>query len=245
MRLIAGLEIGVAMLVAATVGAVHFDEYGGVVPTDKKAAKCELKAAVQVAKAVKKLTACHMKRALGKGDEAAEEACEKSAADAFDSKVHGCPAAPCLDNLTGAGLTFVVDGQSGTVYCAGKTPFGDDNSTVGGFSAKVPDDKATAKCENKVAVKTAKLTAAVIGCHVQAAKAAIKAVKANGTVDPDGDKSCEDAARSAFKSGTSTTGCDCINLDGIATAVVNLNDLAIQRIACASPSGAFVDGTLD
>ena len=112
--------------VAATVGAVHFDEYGGVVATDKKVGKCEKNAAMQVAKAVKKLTACHMKRALGKGDEAAEEACEKGVTDAFDSKVHGCAAAPCLDKLMGSTISFITDGQSGRVYCSGTTPFGDE-----------------------------------------------------------------------------------------------------------------------
>jgi len=238
MRLIAGLGIGVAILVAATVGAVHFDEFGGVVPKDKKAGACEKKAALQVAKTVKSLTVCHMKRALGKLSEADEETCEKTATDAFDSHVHGCTAAPCLDKLMGATISFITDGQSGRVYCSGTTPFGDDKGD--GFTAKVPADKKTAKCENKVTMKAAKLTAAVIGCHLKAAKAA-----KNSTTDINTDEDCEDAAKSAFKSSAKTTDCSCIDLDAIATAIVNLNDLAVERLACASPSGAFVDGPFD
>lgn len=238
MRVIAG--IGIGLLVAATVGAVHFDEYGGVVATDKKVGKCEKNAAMQVAKAVKKLTACHMQRALEKTDEAAEEACEKGATVKFDSNVHGCTAAPCLDNLMGSTISYITDGQSGRVYCSGTTPFGDDKGD--GFTAKIPADKKTAKCENKVAMKAAKLTAAVLGCHVKAAKAA---GMAKSTTDTNTDEDCEDAAKTAFKNGTKTADCSCVDLDAIATAIVNLNDLAVERIACASPSGAFVDGMFD
>jgi len=238
MRLIAG--IGIALLLVASVGAVHFDKYGGVVPKDKKVAACETKAAKQVATAIKKLTACHVQRALGKSDETTEEACEKTATDTFDSKVHNCAAAPCLDKLMGSSISFITDGQSGRVYCSGTTPFGDDKGD--GFTAKIPPDKKTAKCENKVAMKAAALTGKIIGCHAKAAKAAIKAKSAT---DTDTDDDCEAAAKTAFKNGTKTTDCSCVDLDAIATAIVNLNDLAVERIACASPSGAFVDGPFD
>src|SRR2546427_13008960 len=113
MRLIAALVIGVFMLVAARVGAVHFDEYGGVVPKDKATAKCEYKAATQVAKTVGKLTACHVKRALGKlADDSAENACEKAAVDTFNAKGSASPCVPCLKDFTGDRLKFIIDRQS-------------------------------------------------------------------------------------------------------------------------------------
>ena len=62
---------------------------------------------------------------------------------------------------------------------------------------------------------------------------------------PEKKEKSEDAAKTAFKNGTKTADCSCVDLDAIATAIVNLNDLAVERIACASPSGAFVDGMFD
>jgi len=233
MRLIAALVIGVVVVVAGRVAAVHFDEFG-VVPKDKATGKCEVKAAAQVVKASKKVGACHAKRALGKLDEAAEETCEKSVADAFDAKVHSASCPACLGNLTGSTLVQIVDAQSGAVYCSGSTTFGP------GDTAKVPPDKPTAKCENKVATKLGKLVGAIMACHV---KAASKAFRAKITMDQNTDQSCEDAAKAAFTK-TSTTGCTCVNVTNIANNTEGLLDFANQSIFCASPSGAFVDGTL-
>ena len=235
MRLIAALVIGVAVVVAGRVAAVHFDEFG-VVPKDKATAKCEFKAAAQVVKASKKIAACHVKRALllGKLDEAAEETCETSVAAAYDAKVHGATCPACFSNLKGSTLVTIVDSQSGAVYCSGSTAFGTDDG-----SAKIPPDKATAKCENKVATKLAKLVGAITACHVKAAKVAFKT---KITTDQNTDQSCEDAAKAAFTK-TSTTGCTCVNLKSIADNTENLLDFANESIFCASPSGAFVDGT--
>src|SRR5437879_5165144 len=211
MRLIAALVIGVSMLVAARVGAVHFDEFGGVVPKDKKTAMCEFKAAVQVGKAIKGFTNCHIKRALGKlADDTAEDACEKGVADAYNKKIRptGCP--DCLGSTTGETLEFIVDSQAGKVYCAGTTPLGADDD-----GAKVPPDKATAKCETGVAKKVIALSSAYLKCHVAAAKSAIKR---KITADEDTDTACETAARSGFQA-TKTSGCSCIDLADIATAV--------------------------
>ena len=236
MRLIAALVIGVAVVVAGRVAAVHFDEFG-VVPKDKATAKCEFKAAAQVVKASKKIAACHVKRALllGKLDEAAEETCETSVAAAYDAKVHGATCPACFSNLKGSTLVTIVDSQSGAVYCSGSTAFGTDDG-----SAKIPPDKATAKCENKVATKLAKLVGAITACHVKAAKVAFKT---KITTDQNTDQPCEDAAKAAFER-TSTTGCECVQLTTIANNTEALLDLSNQGIFCASPSGAFVDGTL-
>ncbi|TMB44171.1 MAG: hypothetical protein E6J55_10680 [Deltaproteobacteria bacterium] len=235
MRLIAALVIGVAVVVAGRVAAVHFDEFG-VVPKDKATAKCEFKAAAQVVKASKKIAACHVKRALllGKLDEAAEETCETSVAAAYDAKVHGATCPACFSNLKGSTLVTIVDSQSGAVYCSGSTAFGTDDG-----SAKIPPDKATAKCENKVATKLAKLVGAITACHVKAAKVAFKT---KITTDQNTDQSCEDAAKAAFTK-TSTTGCTCVKLTDIANGTEALLDVSNEAIFCASPSGAFVDGT--
>ena len=79
----------------------------------------------------------------------------------------------------------------------------------------------------------------------KAEKVAAGAGKAKSATDTNTDEDCEDAAKTAFKNGTKTADCSCVDLDAIATAIVNLNDLAVERIACASPSGAFVDGMFD
>src|SRR5438876_465202 len=104
----------------------------------------------------------------------------------------------------------------------------------------VPKDKATAKCENKVATKVGKLVGAIIACHVKAAKVAFKT---KITTDQNTDQPCEDAAKAAFER-TSTTGCECVQLTTIANNTEALLDVSNQSIFCASPSGAFVDGTL-
>src|SRR5436309_14616295 len=118
MRLIAALVIGVVVVVAGRVAAVHFDEFG-VVPKDKATAKCEFKAAAQVVKATKKVAACHIKRALslGKLDEAAEETCETNVAAAYDAKVHGATFPACFRHLKGSTPATIVASQSGAVYC--------------------------------------------------------------------------------------------------------------------------------
>ena len=128
----------------------------------------------------------------------------------------------------------IVDAQSGAVYCSGSTAFGTDDG-----SAKIPPDKATAKCENKVATKLAKLVGAITACHVKAAKVAFKT---KITTDQNTDQSCEDAAKAAFTK-TSTTGCTCVKLTDIANGTEALLDVSNEAIFCASPSGAFVDGT--
>jgi len=238
MRLIAALVIGVSMLVAARVGTVHFDEFGGVVPKDKKTASCEFKAAVQVGKAIKGFTNCHIKRALGKyADDTAEDACEKAVADKYNKKVRGAGCPDCIGSTTGETLEFIVDSQAGKVYCTGTTALGADDD-----SAKVPD-KPTAKCETGVAKKVITLSNAYISCHVAAAKSAMKR---KITADEDTDTTCETTARSSFQA-TKTSGCSCINLADIATSVdLQFGQIGgVERIFCASPSGAFVGGVLD
>jgi len=239
MRLIAALVIGVSMLVAASVGAVHFDEFGGVVPKDNKTARCEFKAAGQVGKAIKGFTKCHIKRALGRlADDTAEDACEKGVADTYNKNVRGAGCPDCIGSTTGETLEFIVDSQAGKVYCAGTTPLGADDD-----GARVPPDKATGRCETAVARKVVKLSNAYINCHVAAARSAIKR---KITADEDTDTACETAARSSFRA-TKTSGCSCIDLADIATSVdLQFGEIGgVERIFCASPSGAFVGGAFD
>ena len=90
-----------------------------------------------------------------------------------------------------------------------------------------------------MATKLAKLVGAITACHVKAAKVAFKT---KITTDQNTDQSCEDAAKAAFTK-TSTTGCTCVKLTDIANGTEALLDVSNEAIFCASPSGAFVDGT--
>ena len=119
-------------------------------------------------------------------------------------------------------------------YTPGPLPFG-------GF---VPQDKNTFKAEQKAAGAGAKLAAAVAKCYSKGAK--------NVSVDkPDGVAACVGTGNPAGKgaldkyakalSGLALPSCHDYEADGdlIAALVAGFQ----PNVYCASPAGAFVDGT--
>jgi len=196
----------------------------GVLPPDKNAVKCEdgfNKAAGQLAACIAK---CHGKQAsatlLGKPFD--EEACEtsdpaKSCRARYakaSAKLLGkgnCP--PCLDaaaslQIDSATEAF-VENANAAIYCAGSTPFGDDDPGV------VPANKSVATCEIGVGKDLAKLAVAVAKCHAKRADGSLKSL-------PSAEEACEATAKSKYDTATAklTTCPPCLD----ATARAALRD---------------------
>jgi plastocyanin len=159
----------------------------GFVPQSKQVLLCENSVAKNIAKAVACITGCHKKRAAGKLDPNAEDACETSGPSSCQRKYNtavgnvskinaDCPA--CLDPNSRAGLFSLVevdiDSMNHLVYCDPNDP----NAAWGGDDTGfIPTSKTILKCETSVGKALAKAVACISTCHQKAAAAALSGKK--------------------------------------------------------------------
>jgi hypothetical protein len=219
----------------------------GCIPPDKATRKCEQGVASATAKLVTATIDCHIARARGElvndatspGIVAAsrvivEDVCEGAARNKLlATKIKGCGQCTDLPALAGA-VETLVDGNNDLVYCtsAGGAFGGED-------SGNIPPDAPTGpitKCENGVAKEVGKLAGAIVKCHVS---------RASGKLADDAEENaCEETAETKFTTKTKTTGCDsCTSLTSIADFVETAADRVNYLVFCASPSGAFLEGS--
>ena len=171
---------------------------------------------------------CHARAALVgvKGKSFDEEPCEngpRARYDAVTARRAGCPA--CLDAVTVGDRT-----QSGADALAGAAIYCDPRSGrhIGDDTAFVPADRATARCENRVAANLGALLRAAFKCRRLAANAQLKA-------RPFDVAACEQAAKTRYDAGTAgLEGCPaCLDAPTLGTDM--LADVAAMsgRIYCA------------
>jgi hypothetical protein len=238
--------VGLAAMLLASAGVAYSGtpfgaEDAGFIPPDAPKGpitKCENGVTNAVSKLAASIVKCHVGRASGKiADDAGEESCEGAAITKFDAKTKtkGCTACINLTTIAFQTESDIDNVNNSSLYCALGPPFGADDT--GSLPPDAPKGPIT-KCENNVAKATIKLAGAISGCHVKRAIGKI--------ADDAGEESCEAAAIAKFTSKTKTAGCDpCTNLVLLGAMTEGLIDGVDSLTYCASPSGAFLDGTVD
>jgi hypothetical protein len=211
------------------------------IPPDAATGKCEGGIAKATAKLARAIVGCHVKTAAGAFKVAPGSfdwtGCEATARAKFDAavaKLQSCPAcavanAPTLADATSALLHIV----NPSVYCTGTQGQGGDTL------AALPPDKPTAVCEQKHAKAVAKLTAALLTCHMKAASAGLIG-------KPFDALACESAARAKYDA-IQLTGCQACTATGRVPIRVQIEsgvDRTISEAYCATPPAPTTTTTL-
>jgi hypothetical protein len=244
------LVLGLTVLVGLAAAGPFGGDDTGFVPPSFDALKTESKAMLLGSKVSYKIVKCHIDLAsdslAGQGIGNSEDACENATTSKLDGQLNKlcaqgtCPA--CLQATTatlGADIEAARDADNGSIYCAGTTPFGDDDT---GF---VPPDVTTFKCEASVGKNLAKLRLCIVKCHIKMAKYAVKGA-------PFDDDACEStdplrACRVKYdkirdRIAPICPAClDAATQDTLADTVETNEDATLGAFYCASPSGAFLD----
>jgi len=237
---IAVVALGATLVVGgvALSGTPFGGDDTGTIPSDSPkgpVTKCENGVGKAVAKLVGSIIKCHASRASGKfADDTAEDGCESTAKTKFmATKTAGCTACTNLTTLSSA-VEGLVDSNNNKVYCTSTgTPFGGDDT--GNIPADAPKGPIT-KCENGVGKAVGTLVTGIVKCHGS---------RASGKLTTDAaEDSCEGAALTKFGA-TKTAGCDtCTNLGTLGSFVESTVDSSNSLVYCGSPSGAFLDASL-
>ena len=144
----------------------------GCLTADATKAKCENKAAKNVAKMYKGFLKCHSKTAaaLLAGKPFDEESCEGDVVAKWVLGTLTVPDCPCVDKTTLAThIEAVADGDNSLLYCDGAgTPFGGDDTGT------APSTKPVLTCESKLVKCWAKLVKDHLKCHITAETAFVK-----------------------------------------------------------------------
>src|SRR5262245_425019 len=208
----------------------------GFVPSSTAIARCQDRAAKNVARLGICLTKCHVTLAGSRFDAQTsdDEFCEASCVVKYQEKAvaillrNECPV--CLDQTGfGSALGAFLDEQNGLFYCAGVVPIGGDES---GF---VPPDHGTLECETRTLIKGANLARCVLHCHAQAATRRVT----GGSFE---EEACEDRCQTKLVAASYPGTCpSCLAfLPGVAGTVRDFLDQANALIYCESPGGAFL-----
>jgi hypothetical protein len=222
----------------------------GFVPKTPDALKTESKALLLGAKVSYKIVVCHIdlasKALKGEGIGNSEDACENSLTSKLNGQLNKlcvqgtCPACLQVTNATlGADVEAARDADNGDVFCAGTTPFGDDDTGV------VPPDATTFKCEASAAKNLAKLRLCIAKCHIKMAKFAFKAVAFDDDACESTDplRSCR-AKYNALRDRIVSLCAPCLDAatqNMLADTAEADADTSLGSFYCASPSGAFVE----
>jgi len=235
-----------ALVVAssAVAGTPFGGDDAGFVPPDAATLACETAVEKRFAKLIVGVGACQLEaaRAGFAGRAFDEEACEATVRRRYDrgtAGLSGCPSCLNIGAYAAAEMARIDTLISALVYCdatSGK-PLGDGDD--GGF---VPADKTTEACESQTGKRLGRLAAALVACHVRLAVDAFRfgAPKAAAAEDR-----CEAAARAKYVAAvTDLQGCPAC-LDGphrlgLATIVVQGENVVVGSAYCASPGGAFL-----
>lgn len=223
----------------------------GFVPSTPDALKTESKALLLGSKVSYKIVLCHIdlaaKALKGEGIGNSEDACENAITSKLDGQLNKlcvqgtCPACLQATNATlGADIEAARDADNGDAFCAGTTPFGDDDT---GF---VPPDATTFKCEAVAAKNVAKLRLCIAKCHVKMAKYTFKGLT---TFDEDACESTDPlrscrAKYNAIRDRIASICPPCADANAqnaLADAAEADADASLGEFYCASPSGAFVE----
>jgi hypothetical protein len=144
----------------------------GFIPPDRNTLRYESTVGRNLANFQRCVLKCHGNRAHGRltsdtSEAGCEEGCESRFDLAHNRLVVPAPAATCLgpSNRTTVRSVWesILDGNSGTIYCAGTTPVGGDDS---GFIAP---DAATFRCESGFGRNAGTLLLCVSLCHAKRA----------------------------------------------------------------------------
>lgn len=208
----------------------------GSVPSTPAIARCQDRAAKNLAKLGICLTRCHVTLAMSRfdGQAADDEFCEAACVVKYREKAvqillrNECPV--CLDQTGfGSALGSFLDARNDLFYCAGVTPLGGDDA---GF---VAPDQSTLECENRTALKAANMARCVLHCHAKAASRLASA----GTFD---EEACEDRCQIKLVAASYPGACPaCLAfLPTVAGEVRGFLDAHNALFYCESPGGAFV-----
>lgn len=240
-------------LIAAPVlaGTPFGGDDTGFIPPDRGVLVCASKTQILAEKLIVGLTKCHIKLAAaglaGNSSGSSEEGCEQASEAKFNHAVGsvlgtGCPLCVVQNtNFTplATNLEQQLDAANGSVFCAGTTPFGDDDTGV------VPPDTLAYKCEASVAKALAGLRYCIAKCHAKYAKS----VLAGAPVDEEACESTDPvrSCRAKFNrvrdrvAGICPPCLDAAAQDGLADGVETDVEQTNDTFYCASPSGAFVE----
>jgi hypothetical protein len=175
------LVLSTAVAVALSAGlALAGTPFGGddagSAPPDKAAAKCEDGVSKKVGTLVGSLIKCNIKDSDDQMKHAGAgtfdgQACQNTASGKFDEKVGPLVCDPCVDKNGIRDLTVtLVNLNGGVVFCDNTSGTAEDAPGTG----FVPNDKATAKCEDGAAKNAGKLTTGIGKCHIKAADSILK-----------------------------------------------------------------------
>jgi hypothetical protein len=240
------------LLAGRVVAATPFgSDDTGFIPPSKGVFVCASKTQQLAGKLVVGYTKCHIRLAAaglaGNASGSAEEGCAQASRAKFDHAVGnvlgtGCPLC-VVDHVNFSPIAATIeadlDAANGSVFCAGTTALGDDDT---GF---VPPDATAYKCEAAVAKGLAALRYCLAKCHTKYAKS----VMAGAPIDEEACESTDPvrSCRARFNRVRDRVagicpGClDATAQDALATGVEADVDQTNDTFYCASPSGAFVE----
>jgi hypothetical protein len=247
-----GVVVASLLIASNVLAATPFGgDDTGFIPPSRGVFVCASKSQILVAKLIVGLTKCHIRLAAaglaGNASGNSEEGCENATKSKFLHATGGVLSTGCplcvVQHINfepiATTLEAQLDAANGSVFCAGATPLGDDDT---GF---VPPDSTTYRCEGAVAKALSKLRYCLAKCHAKYAKAAMSGALFD-------EEACEStdvlrSCRAKFdkvrdKVAPTCPGClDASAQNGLADGVEADVDQTNDLYYCESPSGAFVD----
>jgi hypothetical protein len=231
--------VAVALSAGLALAGTPFggDDTGFVAP-DKATLHCEDGLSKKVGSLVTALIKCNIKDSDDQVKHAGAgtfdgAACQAQATGKWDTTTMAYVCPPCISKNGIRDLTVsLVNLNGGVVFCDTTSGTAQDAPDTG----FVPNDKATAKCEDGAAKNAGKLTTAIGKCHVKASDNGFK-------VKPFDEEACEVAAKGKYDAAAAKlTSCPvCLNHGALRDLVENLLDSNNGDAYCASPSGAFLN----